>query len=488
MDRQDPASPAGDEPAAPPAASPVSPVPSAGEPVPAQASPADGTTAGLAPEPTKDNSDGTAEAPTSAAPDPATEVPQRWSGSAAVPAATPKKSRWSRRRVPADLQQPPAQPPAPADPWAGTEDWSHTPPVDPWADHDTPLDVFEPFPEALPPTRIDAPPTPAAPAATPAPLPPTRVDPPAGPPPLPPTRIDPPAAPPPTRVDPPATRVDPPAAPQPAAPQPAAPPAPSGPKSPPPAPPRKRGLFRRSEKNPQPAANRVPVQPRTAPPAPARPLPPGYAQRAQPKSRPLPPPRPRRKRRWGRRLLAFTLLSALCCCGVPAYFAYPAAQQYPVTAALPQTIADLDLRDTDTTRQALDRLTGQLSGTALVTSGDPFAGVYADGNGKRVTVFGSTGFRLTPESDVEDQLARLTDEFSLTTITAYDLGVTGAHERCGVGRSGDSGVVVCAWADHGSLAAAIFTRRAEDESADLTAVLREQILTPRWGGEISSIL
>ncbi|WP_305788842.1 hypothetical protein [Symbioplanes lichenis] len=324
-----------------------------------------------------------------------------------------------------------------------------------------PLDVFEPFPEALPPTRIDAPPAPATPASA------------AGPAPLPPTRVDPPAAPTPTRVDPPA------------APQPPAAPASPSTKS---APPAKRGFFQRRAKTPQPATNRVPVQPRTASPArpqpPARPLPPGYAQRAQPKN----PPKPRRKRRWGRRLLAFTLLSALCCCGVPAYFAWPAAQQYPVTAALPQTIADLDLRDTDTTRKALDRLTGQLSGTALVGGSDPFAGVYADGNGKRVTVFGSTGFRLTPESDVEDQLAKLSDEFSLSEIASYDLGVTGAHERCGVGRSGDSGVVVCAWADHGSLAAAIFTRRAEDESADLTAVLREQILTPRWGGEISSIL
>jgi hypothetical protein len=191
--------------------------------------------------------------------------------------------------------------------------------------------------------------------------------------------------------------------------------------------------------------------------------------------RPQPPPR-RRKRRWPRNLFLFTLFSVVCCCGVPAYFAYPAARQYPVSAVLPQTVADLDLRNDGASKRAVERLTEQLRDSNLV-QGDVFAGIYTDGDGKRVTVFGTTGLRLTPEADVEAELAHLTSEYNIKDIEPYDLGEPGVHERCGVGRSGDSTVVVCAWADHGSLGTVLLTRRSVAESAELTGVLRSAVLT-----------
>jgi hypothetical protein len=172
----------------------------------------------------------------------------------------------------------------------------------------------------------------------------------------------------------------------------------------------------------------------------------------------------------------FTLLSAICCCGVPAYLAWPAAQQYPVSATLPSSVADLQLRDDGASRKAVDKLAEQLNGTSLV-QGDVFAGVYADGDGKRVTVFGTTGLRLTPESDVEAEIAHLTSQYAIKDIQSFDLGETGVHERCGVGRSGGRAVVVCAWADHGSLATVMLTRRSVAESADLTGVVRNAVLT-----------
>ncbi|MEV6601596.1 hypothetical protein AB0M36_32790 [Actinoplanes sp. NPDC051346] len=171
------------------------------------------------------------------------------------------------------------------------------------------------------------------------------------------------------------------------------------------------------------------------------------------------------------------LLSALCCCGVPGYFLLPAAQQYPVSAVLPSHIGDLDLREDAAGRQATERLAEQAGGTNLVSSGDAFAGVYADGNGKRVTLFGTTGLRLTPESDVEAELAHLTEAYQIEDIQAFDLGETGVHERCGVGRTRQGTVVVCAWADHGSMATVLLTRRSVEESAGLTGTLRAAILT-----------
>jgi len=137
-------------------------------------------------------------------------------------------------------------------------------------------------------------------------------------------------------------------------------------------------------------------------------------------------------------------------------------------------VADLDLRDDGASRRAVERLSEQLSGTV---QGDVFGGVYADGAGKRVTVVGTTGLRLTPKADVEAEIAHLADEYGITRVEPYDLGETGVHERCGVGRSGGRTVVVCAWADHGSLATVLLTRRSVPESAELTGLVRRAVLT-----------
>jgi hypothetical protein len=168
----------------------------------------------------------------------------------------------------------------------------------------------------------------------------------------------------------------------------------------------------------------------------------------------------------------------LCCCGLPlAYLQFPAARQYPVTAVLPTDFSDLSLRDDNASKRAADRLAEQLR-SADAKGGDAFAGVYGDSRGKRVTVFGVTGFRFTPKSDVRAQLDRLAGDFDLASVQTFSLGETGAHESCGVGRANGAAVVVCAWADHGSMATVLLTRRSIDDSADLVGRLRSATLTP----------
>jgi hypothetical protein len=167
-----------------------------------------------------------------------------------------------------------------------------------------------------------------------------------------------------------------------------------------------------------------------------------------------------------------------CCCGLPvAYFQVPALRQYPVTAVLPKTFADLQRRDDDDSKQAAARLAEQLRGPDASTKG-VFTGVYGDNQGKSVTVFGVTGFRLVPGTDVRIQLNRLAKDIDLTDVESFSLGESGAHERCGVGRVDDTSMVVCAWADHGSLATVLLTRRSIDDSATLVAQLRSAVLTP----------
>ncbi|MEV6493776.1 hypothetical protein AB0M20_34925 [Actinoplanes sp. NPDC051633] len=225
---------------------------------------------------------------------------------------------------------------------------------------------------------------------------------------------------------------------------------------------------------PQPSPPPAP-QPSPPPAKPAPTLPPEYAQRyltergPRYQERPLPPPAPPRMRRrplrrFLRRLLLLIVLAVL------AYFLWPVFQQVNVSAILPDSVADLSLRDDGASRRATERLRDELGG------GEAFAGVYGDGDGKRVTVFGTTGTRLTPKADLTAQIEQLGTDYDLRDVQSFDLGELGAHERCGVGKAGRNTVVVCAWADHGSLATVLLTRRSVADSADLTANLRDAVL------------
>ena len=370
------------------------------------------------------------------------------------------------------------------DPWADREDWSATPAVDPWADQDTPWQAELPFPEAMPPTRIesadaadpDGGTPPPDPDGSPLPRPGWRHS---GPRPGPRRPAGHPGS------DPAGARPNallrprrPSARPRDDPPQPvAATPAGSG--SPRPLPRRphrrrpaaRRGWAARTARRQ--AANRLPVQPRPTGrhrpgPRAGRPGPPRPGPRRAP---------PRRKRRWPRRLFLFTLFSVVCCCGVPAYLAWPAAQQYPVSAALPQSVADLTCA---TTAPAGGPSTARPSSCAAPAwsrvRSSPASTPTATASGSPSSA--RPGCGSTPEADVEAEIARLTAEYDITDVESFDLGETGAHERCGVGRADGKAVVVCAWADHGSLATVLLTRRSVADSAELAGVLRSAVLTP----------
>jgi hypothetical protein len=153
----------------------------------------------------------------------------------------------------------------------------------------------------------------------------------------------------------------------------------------------------------------------------------------------------------------------------------PYVGQYPVTAVLPYQVFDLTLRDDEAGARAADQLRQGMRDAGL--DGTLFAGAYRDDGGKRVTLFGSTGFQVSPEDAAESQMLRLTAEYDVRDVQPYDLGERGVHERCGVGRSGDATVVVCTWADHGSVGSALLTRRSAADSAELVGRLRTAVLT-----------
>ncbi|WP_410811419.1 hypothetical protein [Micromonospora sp. 067-2] len=181
----------------------------------------------------------------------------------------------------------------------------------------------------------------------------------------------------------------------------------------------------------------------------------------------------RRRRRWPWVLL----LTLVCCCGCPAYYGFPISAQYPARAALPGQVADLSLRQDDRSAETARQLENEVRQQHWLAE-DTFAGVYATADGKRVTVFGGTGFRLTPEEDADAEITRLRERYALDTPETVDTGVRGRHERCAQGRSGGNAVVVCTSVDHGSIATGVFTRLSVADSGALLNTLRSQIITP----------
>ncbi|WBB66884.1 hypothetical protein [Micromonospora sp. WMMD812] len=379
--------------------------------------------AGDDPTPGADGPSGTRWLPAGEADPP----PARWSGSASVPPPLPRRRAWGESAEPTPV------PPAPQ------ELPEHRAPVDPWAGADTGgWDLPSAELPALPPTLPYPAPPPTRPYAGPPAPPPLSPAHPAPPPPVaypaPPHPAPPHPAPPP--MSPPASR--PPVTARPA------------PPAPPPAPPKQRRSKKKRSSTPPPAA----------PPAGWR-APRGYV--------PVPV---RKRRRWPWLLL----LTLACCCGCPAYYGKPIWTQYPANASLPAQVDDLSLRDDSRSEQAVRQLETDVRKAHWLAE-DTFAGVYATPDGKRVTVFGGTGFRLTPEADADAEIARLSQQYRLDSVEDVDTGVRGRYARCAVGRTDGGGVVVCTSVDHGSIATGVFTRLDVADSAALLHDLREQIVT-----------
>jgi hypothetical protein len=176
------------------------------------------------------------------------------------------------------------------------------------------------------------------------------------------------------------------------------------------------------------------------------------------------------------------LLTIACCCGCPAYWIKPMWEQYPANAALPSRINDLSLRDDARSQATTKQLEAEVREAHLLAE-DVFAGVYATPAGKRVTVFGGTGFRFTPEGDADDEMTRLKDSYRLRDPQVVETDTRGRHARCAVGAKDGADVVVCTAVDHGSLTTGVFTQLSVDDSARLLETMREQIVTPsRIGG------
>jgi hypothetical protein len=183
----------------------------------------------------------------------------------------------------------------------------------------------------------------------------------------------------------------------------------------------------------------------------------------------------RRRVRRTRRIVLGAMLAVLL--GLVIVFgptAWEIFLQKDTTLVTPQKIAGLTLDQTEDAQGTADYLkTALAAGVALDST---IGAVYTDGGGTEhsVIIVGGTGLFLAPEKQLDAAFGLITDDTGgVTGVRTVPAGPLGGVMKCGTTTTDDDSTIpVCGWADHGSLAVALFPGRALDESADLLRQMR----------------
>ncbi|MEV5822258.1 hypothetical protein AB0L22_24145 [Micromonospora haikouensis] len=185
---------------------------------------------------------------------------------------------------------------------------------------------------------------------------------------------------------------------------------------------------------------------------------------------------PRSRRR--RIVLAVVLAAGLAGVGALGIAGWRVAQQKDTELSSPDTVAGLRRDDSERARSTAEYLRDGLS--ADIDLDRSFGTVYRDpADDKRsVLIFGGTTLLWQPERDLDTLFRLMTDETGkVTGLREVSPGRLGGVMKCGT-TSGEGGdFAICGWADHGSVAMAMFPGRPVDSAGDLLRQIREGIQT-----------
>jgi hypothetical protein len=139
----------------------------------------------------------------------------------------------------------------------------------------------------------------------------------------------------------------------------------------------------------------------------------------------------------------------------------------------PGSVDGLTLDDSTNATQTAEYLRTAVA--AKINLDDSVGAVYRDpANADHdVLFFGGTRLTISPAKDLDQAFSLLNDSSgAVTGLRDVPAGPLGGMMRCGTS-TGDGGpMVVCGWADRGSLAIALFPGRSLDEAAQLLRDLR----------------
>lgn len=175
-------------------------------------------------------------------------------------------------------------------------------------------------------------------------------------------------------------------------------------------------------------------------------------------------------------VLASLAVIALAGAGTLGYAGWQVISQKDETLTTPAQIGTLTLNQSDDGRQTADYLQTALS--AEVTLDKAVGAVYSDGTSGSVLFFGGTATIWSPDKSLATAFGLISDkQGSVIGLHKVDPGRFGGTMECGTTKSDDGDLSVCGWADHGSLALAMFPSRSEAASATLLRQIRDATQT-----------
>jgi len=170
-------------------------------------------------------------------------------------------------------------------------------------------------------------------------------------------------------------------------------------------------------------------------------------------------------------VLSSLLAVGLAGASVLGYVGWRIASQKDATLTVPATVAGFSVDSSDEGRSTADYLQTALS--ADVDLDRAVGAVFTDGSGNDVLFFGGTTLFWTPEDDLKTAFGLVSDDQgAVTNLHDVPAGPLGGTMKCGSTKSDGADMPVCGWADHGSLALAMFPGRTVEDSAKLLGDIR----------------
>jgi hypothetical protein len=145
--------------------------------------------------------------------------------------------------------------------------------------------------------------------------------------------------------------------------------------------------------------------------------------------------------------------------------------QKDATLVAPPQVGDLRLDDSPDGRSTADYLQTALSATVEVHRA--VGAVYRDTSGRDVLFAGGTALIWRPTKALAAAFGLIADDQgAVTGVHDVAAGAFGGTMECGTTRTDDGEMPVCGWADHGSVALAMFPQRSEAEAAGILREIR----------------
>jgi hypothetical protein len=146
--------------------------------------------------------------------------------------------------------------------------------------------------------------------------------------------------------------------------------------------------------------------------------------------------------------------------------------QKGATLTMPATVGNLTRDDSDAAKATATDLVTALR--ASIDLDNSQGAVYSNAD-QTVMLFGGTTLLWSPERELDTVLTLMEDkdEQGLRDLKTVDPGPLGGVMKCGLSDAlSASAMAVCGWADHGSIALALFPAHTADEAAPLMRELR----------------